>query len=96
MHSSIENTGAMSSRISVTIICKNEEKRIEQCLKSVAWADEIVLVDSGSTDRTLEIAKKYTDKIFINTDWQGFGAQKNWQLIMPVMTGCWLWTRMRW
>ena len=66
----------MSNKISVTIICKNEEKRISQCLESVAWADEIVLVDSGSTDATLEIAKKYTDKIFINTDWHGFGPQK--------------------
>lgn len=66
----------MSNKISVAIICKNEEKRIRQCLESVKWADEIVLVDSGSTDATLEIAKHYTDKIFVNTDWQGFGPQK--------------------
>ncbi|MCW9005709.1 MAG: glycosyltransferase family 2 protein [Gammaproteobacteria bacterium] len=66
----------MANKISVAIICKNEEKRIRQCLESVKWADEIVLVDSGSTDRTLEIAKEFTDKIFVNTDWQGFGPQK--------------------
>lgn len=49
--------------VSVVIIAKNEEERIEDCLRSAAWADEIVLVDDGSTDRTVEIAKKYTDKI---------------------------------
>lgn len=63
--------------LSVIIICKNEERVIEQTLKSVqGWADEIVVMDSGSTDRTVEIAKKYTDKIFV-TDWPGYGVQKN-------------------
>ncbi|MDH5765550.1 MAG: glycosyltransferase family 2 protein [Gammaproteobacteria bacterium] len=66
----------MSNKLTVTIICLNEEKRIRQCLESVKWADEIVLVDSGSTDSTLEIAKEYTDRIFVNSDWQGFGPQK--------------------
>lgn len=66
----------MNTKISVAIICKNEENRIGQCLESVRWADEIVLVDSGSTDRTLEIAAQYTDRIFTNTDWQGFGRQR--------------------
>ena len=66
----------MHTNISVAIICKNEEKRIEQCLRSVSWADEIVIVDSGSSDRTLEIARQYTDKIFVNTDWKGFGPQR--------------------
>ncbi|HED33994.1 MAG TPA: glycosyltransferase family 2 protein, partial [Gammaproteobacteria bacterium] len=65
----------MKNKISVTIICKNEESRIRRCLDSVRWADEIVVVDSGSTDRTLEIVSEYTDKIFIN-DWPGFGLQK--------------------
>jgi (heptosyl)LPS beta-1,4-glucosyltransferase len=63
-------------KLSVCIICKNEESTIENCLESVKWADEIVIVDSGSTDKTLEIAKKYTDKIFIRDDWQGFGEQR--------------------
>jgi len=66
----------MNNKISVIIICKNEEKNIRPCLDSVKWANEIVLVDSGSTDNTLSIAKEYTDKIFVNTDWQGFGPQK--------------------
>ena len=50
--------------VSVVIIAKNEEKRLEDCLKSAAWANEIVVLDDMSTDRTVEIAKRYTDKIF--------------------------------
>ena len=50
--------------VSIVIIAKNEEKRLEDCLKSAAWAAEIVVIDDMSTDRTVEIAKKYTDKIF--------------------------------
>lgn len=51
--------------VTVTIIAKNEEKRIEDCLKSVAsWASEIVIIDDMSTDRTQEIVRKYTDKVF--------------------------------
>lgn len=65
------------TKLSVCIICKNEQDKIEACLSSVSWADEIVILDSGSTDKTLEIAAKYTDKIFTNIDWQGFGTQRN-------------------
>ncbi|HXV28471.1 MAG TPA: glycosyltransferase family 2 protein [bacterium] len=50
--------------VSVVIIAKNEEKRLEDCLKSAAWAGEIVVVDDMSTDRTVEIARRYTDKIY--------------------------------
>ena len=63
--------------LSVIIICKNEEEMLEDCLKSVLWADEIIIVDSGSNDQTLNIARKYTDKVYTHTDWQGFGIQKN-------------------
>ena len=66
----------MNKQITVAIICKNEEQRIEKCLESVKWADEIVLVDSGSTDATLEIARRYTDRIFVHTEWKGFGPQR--------------------
>ncbi len=62
--------------LSVIIITKNEEDRIEKCLSSVKdIADEIIIVDSGSTDKTLEIAAKYTDNIS-STDWPGYGIQK--------------------
>jgi len=63
-------------KLSICIICKNEENKITQCLDSVSWADEIIVVDSGSTDRTIEIARKFTDKIYIEADWQGFGIQR--------------------
>lgn len=61
--------------ISVLIICKNEEKTIRSCLESVKWADEIIIIDSYSTDNTLEICKDYTDKIYKNK-WEGFAKQK--------------------
>jgi glycosyltransferase involved in cell wall biosynthesis len=62
--------------LSVTIITKNEAANIRRCLESVRWVDEIIIVDSGSTDNTLAICREYTDKIF-STDWSGYGIQKN-------------------
>jgi len=50
-------------RLSIIIIAKNEEKIIKDCLESAMWADEVILIDSGSTDKTVEIAKKYKAKI---------------------------------
>lgn len=67
------------SKLSVTIITYNEEKNLQGCLESVKWADEIVVVDALSSDRTLEIAKKYTDKVFKN-EWKGFVEQSNFAL----------------
>ena len=65
--------------ISVTIITKDEEQLIEDCLQSVGWADEIIVVDSGSKDNTLQIARNYTGSIFFNK-WNGFAAQKEYAL----------------
>jgi len=65
--------------ISAYIICKNEAANIKRCLESVAWCDEIVIVDSGSTDSTLEICKEYTNSIY-SMEWEGYGAQKNFAL----------------
>ena len=61
--------------LSVVIIAKNEEKNIRRCLESVAWASEIVIVDSGSTDRTTEIAREYGANVF-DRPWNGYGAAK--------------------
>jgi glycosyltransferase involved in cell wall biosynthesis len=66
-------------RLSVTIITLNEEANIVPCLESVRFADEIVVVDSGSTDRTLELARDFTDRIFF-TEWLGFANTKNFAL----------------
>lgn len=67
------------STLSVTIISLNQEANIVPCLESVKFADEIVLVDSGSQDRTLELARHYTDRIF-TVDWRGFAGTKNFAL----------------
>ena len=62
--------------ISVIIITLNESLKIQACLESVKWADEIIIVDSGSIDNTVEICNQYTNKVYV-TDWPGFGPQKN-------------------
>ena len=64
------------AKISATIITKNEAENIAACLESLSWVDEIVVLDSGSNDDTVRIAKDYTDKVFVET-WQGQGHQKN-------------------
>ncbi|MDD4913007.1 MAG: glycosyltransferase family 2 protein [Sideroxydans sp.] len=62
--------------VSVILITKNEAANIRDCLQSVAWADEIIVVDSGSTDGTPEIAKEMGALVYVQ-DWPGFGPQKN-------------------
>lgn len=63
-------------KLSVTVITYNEEDNITDCLESLKWADEIVVVDCGSSDRTVEISGKYTDRVFHNP-WPGHKEQKN-------------------
>jgi glycosyltransferase involved in cell wall biosynthesis len=65
--------------LSVSIICFNEEQNLRRCLESVSWADEVVIADSMSRDRTLEIARQYTDKVF-QRNWTGYRDQKNFAL----------------
>jgi glycosyltransferase involved in cell wall biosynthesis len=65
----------MNNKLSATIITHNEEENIEKCLKSLHWVDEIVVVDSYSQDRTVEICKKYNCNV-IQTEWLGFGKTK--------------------
>jgi (heptosyl)LPS beta-1,4-glucosyltransferase len=63
--------------LAVALIVKNEEKYLRQCLESVqGWVDEIVILDSGSTDATEEIAREFTSKFYVNCDWPGFGPQR--------------------
>ena len=62
--------------LSAILICKNEAANIEACLHSLAFCDEIVVVDSGSVDGTQEIARRFTQRV-LEQPWLGFGPQKN-------------------
>ncbi len=73
--------------LSVIIITKNEEFHIAKCLESVKWADEIIVLDSGSSDETVSICRQFTPYVF-ETDWQGFGVQK--QRALNKATGDWV------
>ncbi len=74
--------------ISAIIITKNEEANIRECLESLTWVDEIVVVDGGSTDRTAEICRELKVRIYEHGDWPGFGPQKNRAL--AYATGDWV------
>ncbi len=74
--------------LSVILITCNEAGRLRATLEAVAWADEIIVVDSGSTDGTVEIAREFTDKMIVTEDWPGFGPQKNRAL--DLATGDWV------
>ncbi|HZV11912.1 MAG TPA: glycosyltransferase family 2 protein [Candidatus Kapabacteria bacterium] len=65
--------------LSVLIIAENEEKNIRECLRSVEWADDIIVVDGGSKDATVQLAKQYTDKV-LSHPWQGFSEAKRFGL----------------
>lgn len=65
----------MTNRLSIAMITKNSQKYLDEVLSSCSFADEIVLVDSGSTDKTLKIAQKHNAKV-IRQKWLGFGKQK--------------------
>lgn len=63
--------------ITAVVLTKNEERRIEKCLKSLTWVDEIVLIDGFSTDKTVEIAKRYNAKVYQHVMTEGFDAERN-------------------
>jgi (heptosyl)LPS beta-1,4-glucosyltransferase len=67
------------NKISVIVITKDEEKNISDCLKSVEWEDEIIVVDAESNDKTVELAKNFTDKVFTKR-WEGYVPQKKYAL----------------
>src|SRR5689334_7597924 len=64
-------------KITATIITQDEERTIERAIESLRCADEILIVDSGSTDRTVELAQNLGARV-IEAGWLGFAAQKNW------------------
>lgn len=66
---------ANSGGVSAIVVCFNEEQNIADCLESLTWCDEIVVVDAFSTDRTVEICRRYTDRV-IQREWAGYRDQK--------------------
>lgn len=78
----------MSARLSVAIIARNEERDLPACLASVAFADEIVVVDHASSDRTVQIACERGARVVETADWPGFGVQKN--RAVDACTGEWI------
>jgi glycosyltransferase involved in cell wall biosynthesis len=82
-----EGVKAMPSTLSVAIITLNEEANLARTLASVQFADEVIVVDSGSTDRTCEIATSFNAKLF-HEPWKGFAAQKN--SAIEKCTGTWI------
>lgn len=77
----------MRERISACITAGNEEENIRRCLESITWADEIVVVDSFSGDRTVEICREYTDKVYQH-EWLGYIGQK--KLAADMAEGPWI------
>ena len=75
-------------RLSLIVITKNEEAAIGRCLTSASFADEIVVVDNGSTDKTAEIARSHGATVIERKDWPGYGPQKNRAL--DAATGEWV------
>ena len=78
----------MNVRLSVIIITKDEALNIRDCLESVRWADEIVVLDSGSSDDTLAICREFPVQIHQSGDWPGFGPQKN--RVLALASGDWV------
>lgn len=62
--------------LSAVLIVKNEAAILAACLEKLRWVDEIIVVDSGSSDDTTEIARQYTSNVYIESDWQGYGVQR--------------------
>jgi glycosyltransferase involved in cell wall biosynthesis len=79
--------GRARASLSVIVITRDEEERLGRTLESVAWADEIVVVDSGSTDETEAVARRYTDRFYVEP-WEGFGRQK--QRALERARGDWI------
>ena len=75
--------------ISVLILTFNEEANLPRCLKSVAWSDDVLVVDSFSTDRTVEIAKKFGARV-LEREFDHFAGQRNFGLDMGELRHDWV------
>jgi len=76
-----------SVRLSALIVAFNEADQIERCLEALAFCDEIIVVDSESTDETVELARRFTDRVFVEP-WRGYGGQK--QFALELCRGEWV------
>ncbi|MAF82733.1 MAG: hypothetical protein CL797_01350 [Chromatiales bacterium] len=85
-----------NNKLSVCMLCKNEQEKLAKCLASITFADEIVVLDSGSTDNSVDVARQFLAKVFIRDDWPGFGEQRrhaedltsnDWILMVDGMEG---------
>ncbi|WP_082522101.1 glycosyltransferase family 2 protein [Ramlibacter sp. Leaf400] len=74
--------------LSVILIARNESRNIAECVRAAAFADEVIVLDSGSTDDTVDLARAAGAKVSVAADWQGFGVQKNRALALA--TGDWV------
>lgn len=78
-------TSTLPPTLAVVLIVKDEEKHLKECLDTVnGWVDEIIIMDSGSTDETESIARKFTNNFVVNKEWPGFGKQR--QLAQQYVT----------
>ena len=84
----MNQTSQKRASIAAVIITKNEQDSLRDCLESLRWVDEIIIVDSGSTDNTETIAKEYTEHFYVNAEWPGFGKQK--QLAQSYAKSDWI------
>ena len=75
--------------VSVVVLARNEEPNVRQCLTSAAWADQVVVIDSGSTDRTMTIAGSLGAQV-VEQPWLGFSAQRECALRLPVLKHNWV------
>jgi len=75
-------------KLSVVVLTKNEEKNVAACLESVEWADELIVIDDHSIDKTVEIVKRYTDKVITHSLVGNFSEQRN--LGLDNSSGDWI------
>lgn len=75
--------------VTAIVLTFNEEVNIARCLNSLAWCEQVIVVDSESTDGTQQVAKEHGAEVFVNP-WPGFGAQRNWALQRPQIRHEWL------
>lgn len=66
-----------ASRLTIGILTLNEERRIAQSIRSALFADQVIVLDSGSTDQTVQIAESLGVEVYVSSDWQGFAKQRN-------------------